>query len=134
MARLLGLLAVAGLLLVNGAAMGQEKENPIVAQVRGKLKDTEKPFTLGVLLQVKDGSQERFEAAFAKAVGPSRKEKGCRAYDLNRDAETPTRYVVYERWQNLAALDAHTRTPHFTALLGEVGELLAGPPEVKVLL
>lgn len=117
-----------------GAAVGQEKENPIVTQVKGKLKDTGKPFTMLVRLQLKDGGQEKFEAAFAKAIGPSRKEKGCRAYDLNRDADNATRYVVYERWQNLAALEEHMRTPHFAALIGEVGDLLAGPPEVRVLL
>src|SRR5262245_47234733 len=115
-------------------ALAQDKGNPIAEQVKASLKDPTKPFTMLVLLETKEGTGDKFEAAFTKAVGPTRKEKGCLAYDLNRDTKATTKYVLYERWQNLASLEAHLNAPHITTLLKEVGDLLAGPPEVKVLL
>jgi quinol monooxygenase YgiN len=55
-----------------------------------------------------------------------------RAYDLNRDTKTPTQYLVYERWQDVAALEAHLKTPYITKLLAELGDLVAAPPEASV--
>jgi quinol monooxygenase YgiN len=122
------------LFLATPVMLGQAGSDPIVDQVKSQLKDPAKPFTMFVHLQVKDGMQGKFEAAFAKAVKASRKEKGCIAYDLNRDAKETTRYVLYERWKNLADLEAHLKAAHLTALLAELKELLAGAPEIKVLL
>lgn len=108
-----------------------EEPHPLIGQAKASLKDTSNPFTMIVRLQVKDGSSEKFEITFGKAIGPTRKEKGCRAYELNRDAKTPNQYIVYERWQSLAALESHLKTPHITTLLMELGDLLAGPPEFQ---
>ena len=126
----LGLLAVLGR---PDAAVGQEKEDPIYRFVKARLKDAERPFTLVVSLQVKEGQAKKLEAAFARAIRATRKEKGCRAYDLSRDADDPTRYQVYERWQNLAALKKHLATVHIKTLLAEVPGLLAGAPSPRVL-
>jgi quinol monooxygenase YgiN len=126
---------VAALLVASLAARrapGEEKSQPIVDQVKAAVKDPAKPFTMLVHLQVKEGDGEKLEAAFAKAIKPTRKEKGCLTYDLSRDAKTPTHYLVYERWQNVDALDAHLKTAHITALLTELADLLASPPEVRV--
>lgn len=128
---------VAAIVLVVGLAAeaaGQEKENPILAQVKASLKDPGKPFTMMVMARVKEGSEKQFETAFAKAIRGTRQEKGNRAYDLNRDAKMPSSYIVYERWLDLAALEHHLRTQHIQTLLAEIGDLLAGPPEVRVFL
>jgi len=114
--------------------LGKDEPHPIAAQVKADLKDPAKPFTLIIRLQVKDGMQSKFEAAFAKASKETHKEKGCIAYDLSRDTKDGTRYVVYERWKNLAALDAHLKTAYITTLLAELKEFLAAAPEVNVLL
>jgi quinol monooxygenase YgiN len=128
--------AVALVALLAGvlAAGGQADPHPIAVQVKSELKDPTKPFTMIVRLQVKEGEQEKFEAAFAKAVKATRKEKGCVAYDLSREAKDPTRYILYERWKSLADLDAHLKTPHITTLLAELKEMLAAPPEARVML
>jgi quinol monooxygenase YgiN len=123
------MLAMLMLALVVSVASAQEKENPLLTQIRASLKDPNKPFTMMVMVRVKEGAEKQFEEAFAKAIRGTRQEKGNRAYDLNRDAKMPTAYVVYERWQDLAALEAHLRTPHITTLLAEIGDLLAAPPE-----
>jgi autoinducer 2-degrading protein len=109
-------------------------DHPVVAQVKEKLKDHNKPFTLGIRAKVKEGMGEKLEAAFAPARKLTLKEKGCLAYDLNKSADDETVYIVYERWANLAALEAHIKTPHTEKLLGTIHEYLDGPPEIRVFL
>jgi quinol monooxygenase YgiN len=123
-------LAIAG--LVASPLPGQEKPSPIVSKVKAALQDPTRPFTLLVSFQAKEGAGEKIEAAFAKAVRETRREKGCLAYDFSRDAKTPSRYVVYERWQNLAALAAHLRSAHITTMQKEVAGLRVAP-DVQVL-
>ena len=110
----------------------QEKENPIEKEVKASLKDLKKPFVLLLTLKIKEGTAEKFEAAFGKARTATRKEKGNKAYSLVRSTKTKNEYVVYERWENFAALQTHMKTPHLIALLAEVGEMFEGHPDVKV--
>lgn len=104
-----------------------------VALVKAQLKDPAKPFALMVRFQVKEGTQERCEAAFAAAGAPTRNEQGCLAFDLNRDAADEARYVTYERWKSLADLETHLQTPYVTFLIIDLLDMLAGPPELQVL-
>jgi quinol monooxygenase YgiN len=122
---------VAALVLVAAASAD---DHPVVAAVKPQLKDTGKPFVLTVKMQVKDGVREKFEAAFAKAITETRKEKGNVAYELTRDAKDPNAYLLYEKWKTLADLEAHLKTPHITALLGEFKDFLAKDTELQVLL
>jgi quinol monooxygenase YgiN len=124
---------VVALLLVSPAP-AQEKENPIEKEVKASLKDPTKPFALYVRIKIKDDTAVKFEAAFAKARTATRKEKGNKAYSLTRSAKEPNEYVVYERWENFEALRTHLKTPHFAALLTEVGDMVDGAPDVKVFL
>jgi quinol monooxygenase YgiN len=122
------------LMVAPGTAQDKDKPNPIEAEVKANLKDLTKPFVLIVHLKIKDGAAEKFEAAFAKGRAGTRKEKGNKTYDLSRSTKTPTEYIVYERWTNFAALQAHLKEAHFTTLIAEISELLAGPPSGKVFL
>lgn len=127
----LGLLVV---LCNTNRVAGQDKENPVIASVKSRLKNPDKPFALIVRVQVKEGAEKQFEAIFAKAIPASRKEQGNLAYDLNRDTQDPSRYLVYERWKDLAALEAHLKTPHLKALLAELPKVTEGAPESQILL
>src|SRR5436309_2831764 len=102
----LALLAILGPTLAAPA----DDEHPIAEMVKAKLKDPNKSFTLGVRLKVKEGAGGKLEAAFADAGKLTRKEKGCLAYDLNRSTDDESQYVIYERWANLAALQAHLKS------------------------
>ena len=124
----IGLLAVLG-----PAAAAQDQENPIVAAVKPRLKNPDKPFTLVVRVQVKEGAADRLEAAFAKATRATRQEKGNLAYDLNQDPQEPSHYLLYERWKSLADLEAHLGTPYIKALLTELHEVTVGSPDLQVL-
>src|SRR5262249_6050970 len=72
-----GACLLAVLLLVLPTAAAEEKENPILTFVKSKVKDPDKPFTLLITLKVKEGEEKKLEEVFAKAVKPTRKEKGC---------------------------------------------------------
>jgi quinol monooxygenase YgiN len=83
---------------------------------------------------VKEGSAAKFEEAFAKGAKETRTEKGCITYDLNRDSEDAARYVVYERWKNVEALESHLKSDHTKALLKALPDLVEGAPEPRVLI
>jgi quinol monooxygenase YgiN len=126
------LAAVVAGCLFGGASLVHGGDNPIVALAKEKVADPKKPFTLVVVLTVKEGQGKQLEELFKPAIAATRKEKGCIAYDLNRDLGDATKYYVYERWQTLAALEAHMQTPHIKTLLGKVGDVVAGEPEAKI--
>lgn len=108
-----------------------QDEHPLVAMARTSLPDTTKPFTLFVKMKVKEGQVDKFEGLLAKGTKETRKEKGNKAYELNRAAKG-TEYILYERWENLDALKAHLSSPHYSALIGEVATLLEKSPEVQL--
>jgi quinol monooxygenase YgiN len=116
------------------AAPAAAQDDPIVAAVKPKLKDPAKPFTMTVTAKVKPGMGGKFETAFAAAIKGTRTEAGNVTYQLNRDADHPDTYVVYERWKNLAALEAHVKAEYIQKLLAALPDLLDGQPEVKVYL
>jgi quinol monooxygenase YgiN len=131
-----GVIAVAALTVVAVLATrgpAQEKQNPIIGKVKAAVKDSTKPFTLVIHLHVEEGTGPKLEAAFAPAARATRKEKGCLVYELNRDPNMPTDYLVYERWRNLHSLEAHLKSAHTTALLKEIGGIASGPPEFQIL-
>jgi quinol monooxygenase YgiN len=128
-----GLLAL-GVLLAALAPTARGQDDPIIAFVKPKLKNPDKPFTLMVGVKVKEGEGKKFEEAFAKALTATRKEKGCITYDLNHDTANPARYLVYERWKSLADLEAHLKSDHIKALLAVLPDVTSGPPDLHVLL
>jgi quinol monooxygenase YgiN len=107
-------------------------ENPILTLVKSKVKDPNKPFAMTVTLKVKAGKEKEFEEACRPCLAATRKEPGCVAYELNRDPDDPTTYVMYEKFKSVAALDAHIKMAHTQALLKAVPALTDGEPKIKV--
>lgn len=108
-----------------------EKANPILDAAKENVADPKKPFTMVVIVTVKEGQGKALEDLMKPCIAATRKEKGCIAYDLNRDPKEATKYYVYERWQSIAALEFHMQTEHIKTLLSKIGDVVAGPPEVK---
>jgi quinol monooxygenase YgiN len=98
------------------------------------VKDQKKPFTLVIRMTVKEGSATKFEEAFAKAAKATKAEKGCITYELNRDTEDTSRYVVYERWKSVADLESHIKSDYIKELLKALPDLVTGAPEPRVLI
>lgn len=117
-----------GLALAAAAA-----DDPITAAVKPKLKDPSKPFTMAVVLKVKEARAKEFEAAFAEAAKGTRTEKGHVVYNLYRDADRDGAYVAIEKWKSLDALREHVAAAHTKKLLAALPDMLDGAPEIKVL-
>ncbi len=61
----------------------------------------------------KEGEEEAVAAALAKLTEPSRAEPGNLAYVVHRDPEDRRRFVMYERYVDVAAYEAHAASEHF---------------------
>ncbi len=70
---------------------------------------------------------ERFHLAVTNQSANSlRLEPACKQFDVSRDPKDPTKYFLYELYDDAAAFDAHRQTPHFAKFTAEVTEMIAG--------
>lgn len=106
----------------------------IIASFGAALQDVNQPLAILAQFQVRDGTQDLVEAAFAEASASTAEEPGVIAYQMHRERQAPTRIVVYERWRSLADLDAHLRTPYIRALRRVIDGAVVGTPEFRVLI
>jgi quinol monooxygenase YgiN len=70
------------------------------------------PVDLVVIFKVKDGMQEQFIKQFQKSVKNSRPETGNIAFHFHTVEQDSTKFILYERWRNQAALDFHFEQPY----------------------
>jgi len=82
-------------------------------------------FVLSVELRIKPENVESFTARALENAAQSRKEPGCRQFDVLVDPKEPTRVMLYEVYLDDKAFDAHQQTPHFKKYLAEAVPLLA---------
>lgn len=86
-------------------------------------------------IEVKPGQREAFLAEFRRIVPLVRAEAGCVEYGPTVDVASglsmqgPLREniaVIIEQWENLPALQAHTRAPHMADYRVAVKDLVVG--------
>lgn len=63
-------------------------------------------------------------------VTASRREAGTIEYEAATDVSDPNVVRVFERYEDEAALGAHSQSDHFVEFAGALPELLAGEPTV----
>lgn len=67
---------------------------------------------------VKDGQIDGvIEALKEMAPLVAEHEPECSQYSANRSTENPNVILLYERYTNMAAVDAHRETPHFKEII-----------------
>lgn len=110
-------------------------EHPVLTFVRGKVADPSRPFTIIADLEAQRGRGDAVAEAIAAsgAMALTRLESGCVTYDICRDVDAPDRFVAYECWRDLSALESHLATRHFATLSAALEGLLAGAPMVRIL-
>ena len=74
-------------------------------------------------IEVLEANADRAAELARAMMTETRKEAGCRVYDLTRSIEHPGRFHVYEEWDDLAALEAHFATPHMAAFRAGLAEV-----------
>lgn len=72
--------------------------------------------------------QQRALELYRELIEATRLEPGCRSYDLHRDLDDDTQFVLIEEWESQEHLDAHTRTAHFRRLVAELENLETAQP------
>jgi quinol monooxygenase YgiN len=82
-------------------------------------------FVLSVDLRIKPENIESFIAQALENAAHSRKEPGCRQFDVLVDPKDRSAVLLYEVYLDEKAFDAHQQTAHFQKYLAEAVPLLA---------
>ena len=93
------------------------------ARICGGLEKAGLPVECVVIAQyrVRAGEEEKVEAALRQMVEPTRAEPGNLDYQVFRHHEDPALFVLFERYADEAAFEAHKASGHFaTWLAGQV--------------
>jgi (4S)-4-hydroxy-5-phosphonooxypentane-2,3-dione isomerase len=60
-----------------------------------------------------EGRVEEMTTVFTKLAEAARREPGCRMFVVQQHRDHPRHFLVYEQYDNDAALQAHRDSPHF---------------------
>ena len=85
-----------------------------------------------VRVSIRPEKRERWLDLIQANVAQTRSENGCETYEVGEDLESPNTFLIVERWRDADAQYAHFRRPEFGELMGALGDVLAGPPEVTI--
>ena len=84
-------------------------------------------------MKIKEGVNKEFEEVASRLKDAvTKNEPGVVYYDWYK-GEDDSSYVVLERYESQEALDAHGQTEHMKSIGGEMGQYMAGSPEVTIL-
>ena len=82
-------------------------------------------FVLSVDLRIKPENIESFMKKAIETAAASRKEPGCKQFDVLVDPKDRTKVMLYEVYLDEKAFDAHQQTAHFKKYIAEAVPLLA---------
>ena len=82
-------------------------------------------FVLSVDLRIKPENVDAFTAKAIENAADSRKEPGCRQFDVLVDPKDRTKLMLYEVYADEKAFEAHKQTAHFKKYAAEAVPLLA---------
>ena len=71
-----------------------------------------------------------FVALLKDVQAASREDHGCLHYGYYAEVADPLQYVAVEEWRDMAALEAHLRTPHVARLIAALPEFADGPLDI----
>jgi len=72
---------------------------------------------VAVVFDFVPGGFERIKEEILNAIENSRKEEGAQIYDWAVDVTAPDRAIIFEVWDDQAALDAHFTHPYMDTLV-----------------
>lgn len=67
--------------------------------------------------RAREGKADQVAEALRNMVAPTRAEPGNLEYQAFRDPADPSLFVLFERYADAGAFEAHRATPHFAAYL-----------------
>ncbi|MEN3539857.1 putative quinol monooxygenase [Microbispora sp. ZYX-F-249] len=81
------------------------------------------------ILQAKPEHADEVEAAVRGIAAATRDEEGALAFVLHRQG--PDRFIIYEKYVDDDAREAHFATPYVSGLVARFGELLVAEPQIE---
>jgi len=85
-----------------------------------------------VYVDVKPGSEEAFIKASMTYVDTTvKEERPCMRYDIFRNVDDPTKFLMIQVWRNPTETDLHRRTDNFARWRGRVADMMATPRVFK---
>lgn len=89
---------------------------------------------IGVVATIKtqDGKADDFIAVFRELQEQVlANEPTTLLYTINRDRKDPNTFIIMERYQDQASLDAHMASEYFAAAGAKMGACLAAAPDLN---
>ena len=83
-------------------------------------------------LSVLKEKEEDFIQDVITLIEASRKENGNIQYDLMKDTETESTYMMVEVWENQETVQNHNTSEHFIKFGQKAQSFMAAPPNVKI--
>jgi len=83
-------------------------------------------------LTVEPGAADGVRDALTAMENETRKESGCQAYAFSVDVSDASVIRIFERWDDMAALEAHFDTPHMAAFGATMAQIQPKKMDVKV--
>jgi quinol monooxygenase YgiN len=84
-------------------------------------------------LLVQPGKLDEAVAVLGRLIDAANGEAGTEMYVLHTAKDDPEAVWFYELYTDDEALGAHSTSPAMSAVFGDLGPLLGGPPELHVL-
>ena len=78
-----------------------------------------------VVLDILPAERDNFIAAIKENGAAAAKEPGCKRFDILNLASDPNHFLLYEVYDNEAALKAHRETEHFKKFIAAAGKMVA---------
>lgn len=64
-------------------------------------------------INIKHAYLDQFKEEIKQLIKLSRKEEGCRQYELYQEISDPLLFVIMEMWDSQQSIDKHNNTEHF---------------------
>jgi len=85
---------------------------------------------VAAMVKVIEGKGDEVEQAFQKLVPKVLNDPGTITYAVHRSIDDPSKFFVYEKYEDREALKRHGSTPHFQEFAQTVAPLREEPSEV----
>ncbi len=84
------------------------------------------------VLKAAEGKSDQIIEEFKKLVPKVRQDPGTITYAVHRALDDPNKLMVFEQYEDQAALQYHGQTEHFKQFGRDTRGLFAGRPEVTL--
>lgn len=88
--------------------------------------------SLVLILEIEPSRVDDFLKYLKEEAHDSRtKEPGCRQFIVSQSTDEPNKITLFEEYDDQAALDAHSESPHFKLFFERAGDLILSKTMVK---